>query len=64
MITLSVLIAIWGCISIYRIHKVCKEQDIPFNPFEVSTESDYLGVILFLAGGITVLILAILIYLP
>jgi hypothetical protein len=34
MITLSILIILWGIISTYRIDKICKEKNVGFNPFE------------------------------
>lgn len=34
MITLSILLVLWGIYSTYRIDKICKEQDEPFNIFE------------------------------
>jgi hypothetical protein len=34
MITISVLLILWGIYSTYRIDKICKEQDEPFNILE------------------------------
>jgi hypothetical protein len=34
MITLSIILALWGIISIYRLYKIAKKNDSFFNPYE------------------------------
>lgn len=48
MITLSLIILIWGVISTYRIYKECKTKNKSFNPFEKSL-IDYMGFIIALS---------------
>ncbi len=42
MITLTLLIIVWGIISAFRINRYCKEQKIPFDALEAGV-LDYLG---------------------
>jgi hypothetical protein len=46
MITISILLILWGIISTYKINKICKEQDEPFNPYE----GGYINAIGFVFG--------------
>jgi hypothetical protein len=48
MITLSILIILWGIISTYKIHRICKNNDESFNPYEGGIFY-YLGFIIGLA---------------
>ena len=48
MITLSILILIWGIISYYRTITKCKQKNIQFNPFEKSF-IDYMDILFFTA---------------
>lgn len=34
MITISILLILWGIYSTYRTNKICKEQDEPFNLYK------------------------------
>ena len=46
MITLSIILAIWGIISIYRLHRIAKKNNSLFNPYEgrlMDTFGFYLG---------------------
>ena len=46
MITLSIILTLWGIISIYRLHRIAKKNDSFFNPYEgtiMDTFGFYLG---------------------
>ena len=63
MITLASIFFIWGIISIIRLHKICKDEGIPFNPLE-GTLTDWMGFLIgTIVGGITTVVL-IIEYLP
>jgi hypothetical protein len=34
MITLSIILTLWGIISIYRLHRIAKKNKSSFNPYE------------------------------
>jgi hypothetical protein len=66
MITLTVLIVIWGSLSIYRIHKESKKEGVSFNPFYGSF-IDYMGFMVSIAMAIltlSLLLSLIIKYLP
>jgi hypothetical protein len=42
MITLSIILTLWGIISIYRLYKIAKKKQEPFHPYE-GTVMDALG---------------------
>ena len=63
MITLTLILIIWGFTSISRLHKICKDKEIPFDPFE-GTLMDWLGFLIGVVGGGIATILLILKYLP
>jgi hypothetical protein len=47
MITLSIILSIWGIISIYRLNRIAKKNDSFFNPYEgtlMDTFGFYVGV--------------------
>ncbi len=63
MLTLSILIFIWGIISLYRTYKQCKRND---KPFSLMGESliDFLGIIVSLSVLILWVALLSFLYLP
>jgi hypothetical protein len=63
MITLTLILIIWGFTSIIRLYKICKDKGVPFNPFE-GTLMDWLGFLIGVVGGGIATILLILKYLP
>jgi hypothetical protein len=63
MITLSILIFIIALYSTYRIHKICKFNMIPFNPFECDIML-YLGFVLGLTEVIGLILYFTIKYLP
>jgi hypothetical protein len=42
MLTLTLLIIVWGIISAFRVNRSCKKQGIAFDPLEAPV-LDYLG---------------------
>ena len=34
MITISLILIIWGAFATHRINKLCKKKNVEFNPFE------------------------------
>lgn len=63
MITLTVLVIVWGVISTFRIQRVCKEQKIRFNPYKASIP-DYLGFCIPLLYVMVCIVCCCIFYLP
>ena len=63
MITLSIILILWGIYSTYKIYKICEKKDKPFNPFDAGL-IDYLGFIIGLLVLLTWVVVLTIIYLP
>jgi hypothetical protein len=63
MITLSILIIIWGIISFFKIKACCLEEEVSFNPFYAPFWA-YMGFIFSLVLTITVSLWVCVKYLP
>jgi hypothetical protein len=63
MITLIVLILIWGVFSAYRINKICKEQGEYFNPFKGNV-FEFIGFMIGISIAIIIIVVAAVFYLP
>jgi len=63
MITLSILLLIWGIVSYYRLNKTCKELDMDFDPF-MGTMFDYCGFLVGVLVVVVYIIIGSICYLP
>jgi hypothetical protein len=64
MITLIILIAIWGLISLYKIYKHTIKRGTPFDIMETPSDITYAGALVFIAMCIAILVLTCLFFLP
>ena len=64
MITLIILIAIWGLISLYKIYQHNHKRGTPFDILEAPSGIYYAGALVFIAMCIIILILTCLFFLP
>ena len=63
MITLSIILSIWGIISTYRLDKIAKKIQQPFNPFE-GTFLDVFGFFVGIAVMVGWFLYLCIFYLP
>jgi hypothetical protein len=64
MITLTILILIWGLISLYKIYQHNHKRRTPFDITETPSGIYYAGAIVFIAMCIATLILTCIFFLP
>jgi hypothetical protein len=63
MITLSIILFIWGIISIYRLHKIAKKNQEPFHPYE-GTLMDAFGFYVGIAIMVVWICVLCIMYMP
>jgi hypothetical protein len=63
MITLSVIIALWGIISTYRLYKIARKKQQPLHPYE-GTIMDAMGFQFGLSLIATWICILCLMYMP
>lgn len=63
MITLGLLVIIWGIISFLRVNKKCKAEGVFFNPFNGSF-LDYIGIVIGTVVFIIDALFILITYLP
>jgi hypothetical protein len=64
MITLIILITIWGFISLYKIYQHNNKRGTPFDITETPSGISYAGALVFIAMCIIILVLTCLFFLP
>jgi hypothetical protein len=63
MITLSIILTLWGIISIYRLYKIAKKNDSFFNPYE-GTLMDAFGFYVGIAIMVVWICVLCIMYMP
>lgn len=63
MLTLTLLMIVWGIISAFRINRSCKKQGIAFDPLEAPV-LDYLGLCISALYVTSAIIFCCIKYLP
>lgn len=63
MITLSIIIILWGLYSTYKTYQICEKKDEPFNLFEGSY-INFIGFLFGLAVLLTWVLRLTITYLP
>jgi hypothetical protein len=63
MITLSIILTLWGIISIYRLHNIAKKKQQPFHPYE-GTLMDAFGFYVGIAIMVVWICVLCIMYMP
>ena len=63
MITLSIILTLWGIISIYRLHNIAKKNQEPFHPYE-GTLMDTMGFFVGISTMVCWIFYVCITYLP